>query len=81
MTSAASLLPAYLCLVDEEDDVGDGVDGHVDAQLNRPAVTDSRPDTHPCTGRFGGRADVGSRWEANTEEEDTCLFTLKAKAA
>lgn len=80
MTSAASLLPAYLCLVDEEDDVGDGVDGHIDTQLNRPAVTDPRPDTHPCTGRFGGPADVGSRWEANTEE-DTCLFTLKAKAA
>lgn len=49
MTSAASLFPAYLRLVDEEDDVGDGVDGHVDAQLNRPAVTDPRPDTHPCT--------------------------------
>lgn len=36
----------YLCLVDEEDDVGDGVDGHIDAQLHRPAVTDPRPDTH-----------------------------------
>lgn len=36
----------YLCLVDEEDDIGDCVDCHVDAQLNRPTVTDPCPDTH-----------------------------------
>ncbi len=39
----------YLCLVDEEDDVGDCVDGHVDAQLDRSTVTDPRPDTHTHT--------------------------------
>ena len=39
----------YLCLIDEEDDVGDCVDGHVDAQLNRPTVTDPSPDTQQHT--------------------------------
>lgn len=28
------LVLLYLCLVDEEDDIGDCVDGHIDAQLN-----------------------------------------------
>lgn len=36
----------YLGLVDEEDDIGDCVDCHVDAQLNRATVTDPGPDTH-----------------------------------
>lgn len=42
----------YLSLVDEEDDVGDGVDRHVDAQLDRPDVTDPGPDTQT---NFRGR--------------------------
>lgn len=39
----------YLCLVDEENYIGDCVDCHVDAQLNRPTVTDPRPETHTHT--------------------------------
>lgn len=35
----------YLCFIDEEDNIGDCVDCHVDAQLNRATVADPRPGT------------------------------------
>lgn len=39
----------YLCFIDEEDNIGDCVDCHVDAQLNRATVADPRPGTQGQT--------------------------------
>lgn len=48
------LVLLYLCLVDEEDDIGDGVDGHIDAQLHRPTVADPGPAHTHTQGHTGG---------------------------